>query len=165
MWCCNCCASPRNWVAASCFAGRCCWACSWDLPPTSSSSRQVPERHERRSAGPTAGRDGAHPTSRLRRCPGSVGRLDGRSGVSAGGRAPAGVDPHSRLPSIYDCWGSSRSGKRGDRQKLRRVGAVRGRKGTPVIQAEGLTKAYGGVTVVDHLPFWVRPGVVTGFLG
>jgi len=34
-----------------------------------------------------------------------------------------------------------------------------------VIQAEGLTKAYGGVTVVDHLTFSVRPGVVTGFLG
>ena len=34
-----------------------------------------------------------------------------------------------------------------------------------MIQAEGLTKAYGGATVVDHLTFSVRPGVVTGFLG
>ncbi len=34
-----------------------------------------------------------------------------------------------------------------------------------MITVEGLTKAYGGKTVVDHLTFTVKPGVVTGFLG
>ena len=34
-----------------------------------------------------------------------------------------------------------------------------------MIQAQGLTKAYSGTTVVDHVSFSVRPGVVTGFLG
>ncbi len=34
-----------------------------------------------------------------------------------------------------------------------------------MIQAYGLTKRYGGKTVVDELTFTVRPGVVTGFLG
>jgi ABC-2 type transport system ATP-binding protein len=34
-----------------------------------------------------------------------------------------------------------------------------------VIQARGLTKKFGDKTVVDHLDFTVRPGIVTGFLG
>ena len=34
-----------------------------------------------------------------------------------------------------------------------------------MIQAQGLTKAYAGTTVVDHVTFSVQPGVVTGFLG
>ena len=33
------------------------------------------------------------------------------------------------------------------------------------IQVEGLTKRYGGQTVVDDVSFSVRPGAVTGFLG
>ena len=34
-----------------------------------------------------------------------------------------------------------------------------------MIEAQGLTKRYGGKTAVDDLSFVVRPGVVTGFLG
>ncbi|MGZ6826421.1 MAG: ABC transporter ATP-binding protein [Mycobacteriales bacterium] len=34
-----------------------------------------------------------------------------------------------------------------------------------MIEARGLTKAYGGKVAVDDLTFTVRPGVVTGFLG
>ena len=34
-----------------------------------------------------------------------------------------------------------------------------------MIEANGLTKRYGGKTAVDDLSFVVRPGVVTGFLG
>ena len=34
-----------------------------------------------------------------------------------------------------------------------------------MIAAHGLTKIYGDKTVVDHLDFRVRPGIVTGFLG
>ena len=34
-----------------------------------------------------------------------------------------------------------------------------------MIHAQGLTKKYASKTVVDHLDFTVRPGVVTGFLG
>jgi ABC-2 type transport system ATP-binding protein len=34
-----------------------------------------------------------------------------------------------------------------------------------MIEAQGLTKRYGGKTAVDDLSFAVRPGVVTGFLG
>jgi ABC-2 type transport system ATP-binding protein len=34
-----------------------------------------------------------------------------------------------------------------------------------MIEADGLTKRYGGKTAVDDLTFTVRPGVVTGFLG
>ncbi|MET8751677.1 ABC transporter ATP-binding protein [Streptomyces sp. NPDC004667] len=34
-----------------------------------------------------------------------------------------------------------------------------------MIEATALTKSYGGRTVVDHLSFQARPGVVTGFLG
>jgi len=46
--------------------------------------------------------------------------------------------------------------------------------GTPVpedrrplgrIEARGLTKEYGGVTVVDDVSFTAEPGRVTGFLG
>ena len=33
-----------------------------------------------------------------------------------------------------------------------------------MIQARGMTKNFGDKTVVDHLDFTVRPGVVTGFL-
>src|SRR6476620_7523435 len=34
-----------------------------------------------------------------------------------------------------------------------------------MIEAQQLTKKYGEKTVVDHLEFTVRPGIVTGFLG
>ena len=34
-----------------------------------------------------------------------------------------------------------------------------------MIEAQVLSKAYGGKTVVDRLTFTVRPGIVTGFLG
>ena len=34
-----------------------------------------------------------------------------------------------------------------------------------MIEAQGLTKRYGGKTAVDNLSFTVRPGMVTGFLG
>ncbi len=34
-----------------------------------------------------------------------------------------------------------------------------------MIEAQGLTKRYGGKTAVDDLSFEVKPGVVTGFLG
>ena len=34
-----------------------------------------------------------------------------------------------------------------------------------MIEAQGLTKRYGGKTAVDELSFTVRPGLVTGFLG
>ena len=34
-----------------------------------------------------------------------------------------------------------------------------------MISATGLTKTYGGKTVVDHLDFDIKPGIVTGFLG
>ena len=34
-----------------------------------------------------------------------------------------------------------------------------------MIEATGLTKAYGDKLAVDDLTFQVRPGVVTGFLG
>ncbi|WP_345040491.1 ABC transporter ATP-binding protein [Streptomyces sannanensis] len=34
-----------------------------------------------------------------------------------------------------------------------------------MIELDGLTKRFGGLTAVDHLSFQVRPGVVTGFLG
>ncbi|MEA2306724.1 MAG: type transport system ATP-binding protein, partial [Solirubrobacteraceae bacterium] len=33
------------------------------------------------------------------------------------------------------------------------------------IEARGLTKRYGALTVVDDVSFTVRPGAVTGFLG
>ncbi|MHA6759515.1 ABC transporter ATP-binding protein [Streptacidiphilus sp. PAMC 29251] len=35
----------------------------------------------------------------------------------------------------------------------------------PAIEARGLTRSYGGRTVVDHITFSVAPGKVTGFLG
>ena len=34
-----------------------------------------------------------------------------------------------------------------------------------MIEVQQLTKKYGEKTVVDHLEFTVRPGIVTGFLG
>src|SRR5215218_5235035 len=34
-----------------------------------------------------------------------------------------------------------------------------------LVQAQGLTKRYGGRAAVDDLSFTVRPGRVTGFLG
>src|SRR6478672_9243888 len=34
-----------------------------------------------------------------------------------------------------------------------------------MINVQQLTKRYGEKTVVDHLEFMVRPGIVTGFLG
>ncbi|MET7464486.1 ATP-binding cassette domain-containing protein, partial [Nonomuraea sp. NPDC005501] len=34
-----------------------------------------------------------------------------------------------------------------------------------MIEVNGLTKRYGGVTAVNDLTFTVRPGHVTGFLG
>ena len=36
---------------------------------------------------------------------------------------------------------------------------------TPVLQAKGLTKRYGGMVAVDDVSFTCRPGLVTGFLG
>jgi ABC-2 type transport system ATP-binding protein len=41
----------------------------------------------------------------------------------------------------------------------------RGGPDTPAIEARGLTRSYGGRTVVDRVSFTVRPGRVTGFLG
>ena len=34
-----------------------------------------------------------------------------------------------------------------------------------MIEAQDLTKVYGGKAAVDHLSFTVEPGRVTGFLG
>src|SRR3954465_5490943 len=40
-----------------------------------------------------------------------------------------------------------------------------GSGGPPMIQVSGLTKQYGGRTVVDDVSFSLEPGAVTGFLG
>src|ERR1700729_3437571 len=42
--------------------------------------------------------------------------------------------------------------------------AEKGQDGA-MIEAQHLTKRYGPTMAVDHLPFTVQPGVVTGFLG
>lgn len=34
-----------------------------------------------------------------------------------------------------------------------------------MIEAQGLTKTYGGKTAVYNLSFTVQPGVITGFVG
>ena len=34
-----------------------------------------------------------------------------------------------------------------------------------MIEAQSLTKVYGGTTAVDGIDFQVKPGLVTGFLG
>ncbi|HEX6856506.1 MAG TPA: ATP-binding cassette domain-containing protein, partial [Streptosporangiaceae bacterium] len=38
-------------------------------------------------------------------------------------------------------------------------------EGTPMIEAQDLTKRYGSTAAVDRISFTVRPGLVTGFLG
>jgi ABC-type Fe3+/spermidine/putrescine transport system ATPase subunit len=40
-----------------------------------------------------------------------------------------------------------------------------GARSSGMIEAQDLTKVYGGKAAVDHLSFTVEPGRVTGFLG
>src|SRR6266702_6146848 len=42
---------------------------------------------------------------------------------------------------------------------------TRGARSSGMIEAQDLTKIYGGKAAVDHLSFTVEPGRVTGFLG
>lgn len=46
-----------------------------------------------------------------------------------------------------------------------KVAHTLGARSSGMIQAQDLTKIYGGKAAVDHLSFTVEPGRVTGFLG
>lgn len=45
------------------------------------------------------------------------------------------------------------------------TGNAQGDFGSFAIDVRGLSRSYGGHTVVDGVTFGVRPGVITGFLG
>src|SRR5581483_2653521 len=58
--------------------------------------------------------------------------------------------------------------RRGQTRQARRrgtVGRVNTQSQAPAVEIRGLTKRFGGTTVVDDLAFRVEPGRVTGFFG